>query len=72
SGAIIMFANQCKQSRDRNRPELPQDRAKVFTHVGEFLAHHLMISVPEAVQRFQTATLAEMNRLFSKSKRKAG
>lgn len=40
AGAAIFFANLCKLSRDRDRPALPVDRALVFAHPGEFLAHH--------------------------------
>lgn len=40
AGALIMFSNMAKLSRDRNRPRLPADRENVFTFPHEFLKHH--------------------------------
>ena len=39
-GALTLFANQCKLSRDPERPRVPADREEVFGHIGEFVEHH--------------------------------
>jgi len=40
AGAIIMFANECKMSRDPERPRLPPNGEAVFSNRLEFRAHH--------------------------------
>lgn len=40
AGALIMFRNQCKVSRDPDRPEMPKDVENVFQWNHEFEEHH--------------------------------
>jgi len=40
AGRAIMWANQCKTSRDGSVPDLKPDREHVFGHVGLFMKHH--------------------------------
>lgn len=39
AGALHMFANMCKLSRDSTRPRLPKSD-EVFTFPSDFLKHH--------------------------------
>lgn len=40
AGRAVMWANQCKTSRDASVPRLSVDRENVFSHIGEFIKHH--------------------------------
>jgi len=40
AGRAIMWANQCKVSRDDSVPRLATDREKVFGNIMEFTKHH--------------------------------
>lgn len=39
AGRAIMWANQCKASRDESVPSLPRSE-NVFANVGQFMQHH--------------------------------
>ncbi len=40
AGAAVFFSNQCKLSRDPDRPRLEADRENVFSYAHEFIKHH--------------------------------
>jgi hypothetical protein len=43
AGRAIMWANECKKSRDRSVPELPPDNVNVFANIREFIVHHKIV-----------------------------
>jgi len=47
AGRAIMWAKQCKVSRDKSVPSLPVDREKVFSNIYEFNQHHEIEITPE-------------------------
>lgn len=47
AGRAVMWANQCKRSRDDSVPRLSRDTEKVFGHIGQFNKHHQIDISPE-------------------------
>ncbi len=39
-GALVLFANTCKISRDPERPRVEPDHEEVFSNAAEFIEHH--------------------------------